>query len=63
MQKWINEFPNYAMRNDSRGKGIGIGDFSILKDMEKLHQLYPRADISIWTSDGHLDAYSISGGC
>ena len=61
LQGWIDEFPEYAMRNDSKGKGMGIGDLSIIKDMEKLHQQYPTADIIVWSLDGHLDSYNIKG--
>ncbi len=61
LQKWIQEFPNCAMRNDSKGKGMGIGDLSIIKDKIKLEKQFPKATISIWSADGHLDSYNIKG--
>ena len=61
LQKWIHEFPDCAMRNDSKGKGMGIGDLSIIKDKIKLEKQFPKSDIIIWSADGHLDSYNIKG--
>ena len=55
LRKWLQEFPVSASRKES------FGDFSIQKDLVRLHELSPREDISIWTLDGHLNSYSIKG--
>jgi len=55
LRKWLKDLPDIA------ATGQSFGDFSIIKDMEKLHELNPREDISIWALDGHLDSYSIRG--
>lgn len=55
LRKWLRDFPSSANRAES------LGDLLIQKDMNRLHELNPRESISIWTLDGHLDAYSISG--
>lgn len=55
LREWLQEFPNSAKRGES------FGDFSIQKDLLRLHELSPREDISIWTLDGHLNSYSLKG--
>ena len=55
LRGWLQEFPDSAMR------GKSFGDFSIQKDLARLHELNPREDISIWALDGHLDSYSLTG--
>ncbi len=48
---WLNEFPDYAMR------GISLGDFSIIKDLEKIKEKNPYSKVYVWTLDGHLKGY------
>ena len=48
---WLNEFPNYAMR------GISLGDFSIIKDLEKIKTKNQNSRVNIWTLDNHLKGY------
>ena len=55
LRKLLQDFPASANRQES------FGDLSIQKDLERLHELKPREDISIWTLDGHLDSYSLKG--
>jgi len=55
LRKWLQDFPASANRGES------FGDLSIQNDLNRLHELKPREDISIWTLDGHLDSYSIKG--
>ncbi len=48
---WLNEFPDYTMR------GISLGDFSIIKDLDKIKTKNPNSKVDIWTLDNHLKGY------
>ena len=46
---WMDAFPDSAMR------GIGLGDVSIMRDLEKAKSLLPsNTPIDIWSKDDHL---------
>lgn len=49
---WIAEFP------DSAGRGIGMGDLSIIKTWERQCALNRARRVFIWSYDKHLSGYS-----
>jgi hypothetical protein len=55
--KWLEEFPNWTVRSDSKGKGSGLGDLSIVKDFDQQCLLSPSHRVYIWSLDGHLSSY------
>ena len=49
LRAWMDAFPDSAMR------GIGLGDVSIMRDLEKAKSLLPsNTPIDIWSKDDHL---------
>ena len=48
---WLDDFP------DSAGRGVGIGDHSILKAWKQTCDDFPGAGVSVWSLDGHLQGY------
>ncbi len=54
---WLSEFPDWAMRSDSRGKGSGLGDLSIVKAFERQCLLTPFRRVYIWSLDEQLAHY------
>lgn len=54
LQSWLEEFPDWVMRNDSKGKGSGLGDLSIKKDFEHQCILNPSRRVYVWSVDEHL---------
>jgi len=54
---WLDEFPDWAMRSDSRGKGSGLGDLSIVKAFERQCVLTPFRRVYIWSLDELLARY------
>lgn len=61
--RWLGKFPDYAAVGDVRGKGIGLGDVSILDEWQRQCVLNPTRRILIWSLDRHLACYDrqISG--
>ncbi len=55
---WIGEFPHWAGRVDSRGKGSGLGDLTIFKEFERQCGLHRARRVYIWSFDRHLSSYS-----
>ncbi len=55
--EWLEEFPDWAMRSDSRGKGSGLGDLAIVKDFEYQCALHRARRVYIWSLDEHLAGY------
>jgi hypothetical protein len=55
--EWLSEFPDWAMRSDSRGKGSGLGDLSIVKAFELQCALNPARRVYIWSLDELLARY------
>ena len=53
---WLSEFPDWAMRNDPKGKGSGLGDLSIQKEWMRQRDLHPRKRVYVWSKDVHLSA-------
>ena len=55
MMSWLDQFADYAIRE------CGFGDFTIIKDYEKLCELQPdipsAQPIEIWSFDEHLQGY------
>lgn len=56
--QWIGEFPDWAGRSDSRGKGSGLGDLTIYKEFERQCELHRARRVYIWSLDRHLSSYS-----
>jgi hypothetical protein len=54
---WLGEFPEWAMRNDPRGKGSGLADLTIVKEFERQCQLHRHLRVYIWSRDQHLSSY------
>ena len=56
MMSWLEQFADYAIRE------CGFGDFTIIKDYERLCKLQPdipsAQPIEIWSFDEHLQGYS-----
>ncbi|MBZ4419781.1 hypothetical protein [Myxococcus sp. RHSTA-1-4] len=57
LARWLDEFPNWTLRSDSKGKGSGLGDLSIVKDFEQQCELYRGHRVYIWSLDEHLARY------
>jgi hypothetical protein len=55
--KWLDEFPHWTLRSDSKGKGSGLGDLSIVKDFEQQCELSRGHRVYIWSLDEHLASY------
>ena len=53
----LAEFPNWAGRNDARGKGSGLGDLTIHGEWNQLCKRMPERRIYIWSLDDQLAAY------
>ncbi len=54
---WLDEFPDWAMRGDGKGKGSGLGDLTIKAEWERQCELHPRRRVYVWSKDLHLRAY------
>ncbi len=52
MQKWIHNFPEFAMN------GMGLGDLSIIQDWEMICEQNQGRKVYIWSLDHHLASYS-----
>ena len=48
---WLDDFP------DSAGRGVGIGDHSIVKAWQQICDQFPRVEVSIWSLDKDLQGY------
>lgn len=60
LARWLDTFPDAVQRNKSDEKpneGLSWGDRTIIGELEKMRQKYPRANISIWSLDKDLSAY------
>ncbi len=55
---WLSEFPEWAMRNDAKGKGSGLGDLSIQKEWMHQCDLHPKRRVYVWSKDLHLSAFN-----
>lgn len=51
LQRYLNEFPDHAMRE------ISLGDLSIIKEYERQCRLHQARRVFIWSLDDHLSAY------
>ena len=49
--EWLREFPNSAMT------GMGLADFTIMKEWEATRALHPRRRVRIWSIDSDLKSY------
>ncbi len=54
---WLEQFPDWVKRTDSRGRGSGFGDLSIVQEWERQRQLNPGRPVRIWSLDEHLQSY------
>jgi hypothetical protein len=54
IEVWLNEFPDFAMRN------VSMGDLSIIKEWEEAKKRTPRLRVFIWSLDQTLRAYDFS---
>lgn len=55
--QWIGEFPDWAMRTDSKGRGSGLADLTIAKEFERQCALHRMRRVYIWSSDAHLSSF------
>lgn len=55
--KWLDVFPDYAGSSDPHGKGIGLGDVSIVEEWKRQCLLNPARRVLIWSFDQHLSCY------
>jgi hypothetical protein len=51
MQRWLDEFPDWAMQ------GSGLGDLSIVHDWRRLCQQNQGRRVYIWSLDAHLSGF------
>lgn len=51
MQRWLTEFPDFAMR------GQGLGDLSIIQDWKRMCAQNPARRVYIWSLDQHLASH------
>jgi len=51
LQRWLDNFPEFC------GKGIGFGDYSIIKEWEAQKDLFKGYSVRIWTLDHDLQGY------
>lgn len=57
---WIEEFPEYAMRNKSPTKtncGVSLADLSIIKEWERTRSINSMSRVLIWSLDDDLAGY------
>ena len=57
---WIEEFPDYAMRNKSATKtncGVSLADLSIIKEWERTCSIHSMSRVLIWSLDDDLAGY------
>ncbi len=54
---WLEKFPNWVQQTDSRGRGSGFGDLSIVQEWERQRLLNPERQVRIWSLDEHLKGY------
>jgi len=54
---WLEQFPKWVQQSDSRGRGSGFGDLSIVQEWERQRQLNPGRQVRIWSLDEHLEVY------
>jgi hypothetical protein len=59
--EWLHEFPDWVMKNDSKGKGSGLGDLAIKKDFEYQCALHRARRVYIWSLDERLSGYDRPG--
>jgi hypothetical protein len=57
LRNWLGEFPDWAMRTNSKGKGSGLGDLTIVKEWERQCALNRSRRVYIWSTDEHLSTY------
>lgn len=48
LRLWLDEFPDFAMRK------IGLGDLSIVEELNKQRELNPYRTVSVWSLDSDL---------
>ena len=51
MQRWLDEFPNWATQ------GSGLGDLSIMHDWQRLCELNKGRRVYVWSVDEHLGGF------
>lgn len=61
LSAWLSEFPDWATRNDAKGKGGGLGDSSIRKEWSRQRELHPNRRVYVWSNDIHLSALDSGG--
>lgn len=51
LQNWLADFPAFC------GKGIGFGDYSIIKEWEEQKEQFKAYSVRVWTLDDDLKGY------
>lgn len=51
LDSWLDEFPDQA------GRGIGLGDLTIIHDWKRVCDQNPGLRVYIWSLDQHLSSY------
>ncbi len=57
LAEWLNEFPNWVGRTDSKGKASGFGDLTIYKTWEAQLTKHKARRVYIWSLDDQLSVY------
>lgn len=53
----LSGFPDWVGRNDARGKGSGLGDFTLYNEWLQLCDQFPGRRVYIWSLDDQLAMY------
>jgi hypothetical protein len=57
LREWIKRFPDAATSSSKPGKGMGLGDVSIVDEFHRQCKLNPRRRVFIWSFDSQLVSY------
>lgn len=53
----LPQFPNWAARVDSKGKGSGLGDLLIVDLWKQQCRRFPHRRVYVWSRDEHLKGF------
>lgn len=57
LSAWIIDYPRSMHRCDAHGRGLGFGDFTIIKEWERQCRLHSGHRVYIWSLDELLRSY------